>query len=261
MQHFLVENLTVAFGGLLAVNNLSFSIDKGEILGLIGPNGAGKSTVFNAINHFVKASAGSIVFEGVDTLKLGDHKIISSGIARTFQNIELFRACTVLENLLIGHHSNNRTDILSGVLLSPKARREEKKARAKARELLELLGIAEHENALTEGLPFGEQKKVELARALMTEPRLILLDEPVAGMNRHETEELSGVILQVRDTLGMTILLVEHDMSIVMGICDRIVVMDYGKKIAEGKPEEIKRNPKVIEAYLGEMQNAEAEPD
>jgi len=256
MPYFAIENLTVAFGGLLAVNGLSFSIDKGEILGLIGPNGAGKSTVFNAINHFVKSIAGSITFEGVETLKLPDHKIISLGITRTFQNIALFKSCTVLENLLIGHHCSTKVGILSGILLSPRARREEKKARSRARELLELLGIAEQENVLPEGLPYGVQKKVELARALMTEPRLILLDEPVAGMNKHETEELSEVILQIRDALGMTILMVEHDMSMVMRICNRIVVMDYGRKIAEGKPDEIKGNARVIEAYLGEVEIA-----
>ena len=256
MAQFVVENLTVAFGGLLAVNQLS--VDKGEIFGLIGPNGAGKTTVFNAINHFVKAQSGSVQFEGAETLEIPDYKVINVGIARTFQNIELFKSRTVLENLLIGNHSRNSTNIFSGILLLPKARREETESRQRAQSLLELLGIAEHEDSLTEGLPYGVLKKVELARALMTSPRLILLDEPVAGMNKHETEELSEVILQIRDTLGTTILLVEHDMSLVMRICNRLVVMDYGKKIAEGKPEQIKRNPKVIEAYLGEMDNAKA---
>ena len=258
MQQLVVENLTVAFGGLIAVNELSFSVNKGEIFGLIGPNGAGKSTVFNVINHFVKARSGSIRFEGVETVNIPDHMVIKVGIARTFQNIELFKSRTVLENLLIGSHSRNKTNILSGMLMLPLAQREEKKSRQRAKELLELLGIAEHEESLPEGLPYGVQKKVELARALMANPKMILLDEPVAAMNKHEKEALTKVILQIRDSFSTTFLLVEHDMSMVVKIRNRLVVMDYGKKIAEGKPDFIKTHPKVIEAYLGESEYAKA---
>jgi branched-chain amino acid transport system ATP-binding protein len=245
-----IDQLTMQFGGLVAVNNVSISIEKGEIHGLIGPNGSGKTTIFNVLSGYYKPTGGKVSFEGRVISGLPAHQITAAGFARTFQNMRLFKTMTVLENLLVamGHHA--KVNLFQEIFNPVAVHREEEKFVEKAMELLDLLEVGDFANELAISLPYGHQRRVEMARALATEPKVILLDEPAAGLNEIETESLRKTLMKIRD-LGVTIFLVEHDMKLVMGICEIISVLDYGKKIAEGTGPAIRENPVVIEAYLG----------
>ena len=245
-----IDQLTMQFGGLLAVNNVSISIKKGKIHGLIGPNGSGKTTIFNVLSGYYKPTGGKVSFEGRTISGLPAHQITAAGFARTFQNMRLFKTMTVLENLLVamGHHA--KVGLLQEILNPVAVHQEEKKFVEKAMELLDLLEVADFANELATSLPYGNQRRVEIARALATDPKVILLDEPAAGLNEVETEDLRKTLMKIRD-LGVTIFLVEHDMKLVMEVCEEISVLDYGKKIAEGSYEDVANDKEVIEAYLG----------
>ena len=245
-----VDAVTLRFGGLTALDDVSFHIDEGEILGLIGPNGAGKTTCFNVMTGVYRPTSGEVRFEGRPLAGLPRYKIIQLGIARTFQNIRLFKSMTALENVLVGTDAQHRTGLFSAVFRMPRHRREEHEGHDKAMELLRFMGIHKQADELAANLSYGDQRRLEIARAMATGPRLICLDEPAAGFNPAEKQTLMRLIRKVRDQ-GYTVLLIEHDMRLVMGVTDRIVVLEFGRKIAEGTPAAIRDDPAVIAAYLG----------
>ena len=249
------KNISISFGALKAVDKFNLEIKSGELIGLIGPNGAGKTTVFNILTGVYNASSGEYTLDGENVIKTSTSVLVKKGLARTFQNIRLFKYLSVLDNVVAAYNFRMKYGILSGMLRFPNFWREEKEAKEKAMTLLKIFDLDKYANMHAGNLPYGEQRKLEIARAMATVPKILLLDEPAAGMNPKETEDLMNTIKLIRDKFGIAVLLIEHDMKLVLGICERLVVLNYGQILASGDPQEVINNPKVVEAYLGKEED------
>jgi branched-chain amino acid transport system ATP-binding protein len=252
MTFFRAKNISIEFGGIRAVDQISFEVDKGEIYTIVGPNGAGKTTIFNIISRVYKLTGGAIEFEGRDITHIPTHQVVKKGIARTFQNIELFDHATVLQNLLVGRHIHRQSNLLSEMFFLPSTRRKELDHRRKVEDVIDFLDLQHYRDQKIINLPYGIRKIVELGRALCTEPKMLLLDEPASGLNVDETEDMSFWIEDIKKLLGITVIMVEHNMSLVAAVSDRVLAINYGMFLAEGTPRQVQENPEVIKAYLGE---------
>jgi len=252
MSLFKAENLAIRFGGIKAVDGVSFDVEQGQVFTIIGPNGAGKTTIFNLVSRIYDATDGRLVFNGEDITRVPPHEIAARGIARTFQNIELFEHASVLQNLLLGRHAHKRTNFVEELLFLPKARRLELDHREAVEKVIDFLDLQPYRDSLIVNLPYGVRKVVEVARALCTEPKLLLLDEPSSGLNVEETEDMAFWIQDIRSLLGITVLMVEHDMSLVSAVSDKVLALNYGRPLAMGTAREVQEHPDVIKAYLGE---------